>query len=46
MIMLLHFLKVTGADLREWLEMSAGQFNQIDPNNKAPQNIKYRISYL
>ncbi|HFV2892803.1 TPA: bifunctional 2',3'-cyclic-nucleotide 2'-phosphodiesterase/3'-nucleotidase [Streptococcus agalactiae] len=32
-------LKVTGADLREWLEMSAGQFNQIDPNNKAPQNI-------
>ena len=26
-------LKVTGAQIKEWLEMSAGQFNQIDPNN-------------
>jgi 2',3'-cyclic-nucleotide 2'-phosphodiesterase/3'-nucleotidase len=24
-------VKATGADLREWLEMSAGQFNRIDP---------------
>lgn len=32
-------LKITGADLREWLEMSAGQFNQIDPNNKEPQEL-------
>lgn len=32
-------LKVTGADLREWLEMSAGQFNQIDPNKTEPQDL-------
>lgn len=32
-------LKVTGADLKEWLEMSAGQFNTIDPTSKAPQNM-------
>ncbi|MFC3927515.1 bifunctional 2',3'-cyclic-nucleotide 2'-phosphodiesterase/3'-nucleotidase [Streptococcus caprae] len=39
-------LKLTGADIREWLEMSAGQFNQIDPTSTAPQNIvnsDYRI---
>lgn len=24
-------LKLTGADIKEWLEMSAGQFQQIDP---------------
>jgi 2',3'-cyclic-nucleotide 2'-phosphodiesterase/3'-nucleotidase len=24
-------LKISGADVREWLEMAAGQFNQIDP---------------
>ncbi|MDQ1003448.1 2',3'-cyclic-nucleotide 2'-phosphodiesterase/3'-nucleotidase/5'-nucleotidase [Neobacillus niacini] len=24
-------VKVTGADVKEWLEMSAGQFNQINP---------------
>jgi 2',3'-cyclic-nucleotide 2'-phosphodiesterase/3'-nucleotidase len=24
-------VKATGADLKEWLEMSAGQFNRIDP---------------
>ncbi|MEQ9763558.1 bifunctional 2',3'-cyclic-nucleotide 2'-phosphodiesterase/3'-nucleotidase [Streptococcus sp. ZJ151] len=38
-------LKVTGADLKEWLEMSAGQFNQIDPTNTKPQslvNMEYR----
>lgn len=32
-------LKITGADLKEWLEMSAGQFNTIDPNKKDPQNL-------
>ncbi|MGV3200437.1 bifunctional 2',3'-cyclic-nucleotide 2'-phosphodiesterase/3'-nucleotidase, partial [Streptococcus thoraltensis] len=38
-------LKVTGADLKEWLEMSAGQFNQIDPTDTKPQslvNMEYR----
>ncbi|HFI0187825.1 TPA: bifunctional 2',3'-cyclic-nucleotide 2'-phosphodiesterase/3'-nucleotidase [Streptococcus suis] len=38
-------LKITGADLKEWLEMSAGQFNQVDRNNKEPQellNINFR----
>ncbi|HEM6309038.1 TPA: bifunctional 2',3'-cyclic-nucleotide 2'-phosphodiesterase/3'-nucleotidase [Streptococcus suis] len=32
-------LKVNGAQLREWLEMSAGQFNQVDPNSTEPQNL-------
>lgn len=32
-------LKVTGADLKEWLEMAAGQFNQVNPNITAPQDI-------
>ncbi|MGT2722293.1 bifunctional 2',3'-cyclic-nucleotide 2'-phosphodiesterase/3'-nucleotidase [Streptococcus porcinus] len=32
-------VKVTGADLKEWLEMAAGQFNTIDPTNTAPQNL-------
>ncbi len=32
-------LKVTGAQIKEWLEMSAGQFNQIDPNSKEPQQL-------
>ncbi|WP_165211871.1 bifunctional 2',3'-cyclic-nucleotide 2'-phosphodiesterase/3'-nucleotidase [Streptococcus tangpeifui] len=32
-------LKVTGKDLREWLEMSAGQFNQIDPSKTGPQQL-------
>lgn len=26
-------IKITGADVKEWLEMSAGQFNQIDPTS-------------
>ncbi|WP_433957157.1 bifunctional 2',3'-cyclic-nucleotide 2'-phosphodiesterase/3'-nucleotidase [Cytobacillus horneckiae] len=25
-------VKINGADVKEWLEMSAGQFNQIDPS--------------
>ena len=32
-------LKVTGAQLKEWLEMSAGQFNTIDPTSKDPQQL-------
>ena len=32
-------LKVNGVQLKEWLEMSAGQFNTIDPNNNQPQNL-------
>ncbi|MBS7215459.1 MAG: 5'-nucleotidase C-terminal domain-containing protein, partial [Streptococcus salivarius] len=32
-------LKVTGSQIKEWLEMSAGQFNQIDPNSKEPQQL-------
>ena len=30
---------MTGADVKEWLEMSAGQFNQIDPSSTAEQNL-------
>lgn len=30
-------LKVTGAELKDWLECSANQFNQIDKNSSAPQ---------
>lgn len=32
-------LKVTGAEVKEWLECSAGQFNQIDPNSNQPQAL-------
>ncbi|MBO0602832.1 bifunctional 2',3'-cyclic-nucleotide 2'-phosphodiesterase/3'-nucleotidase [Sporosarcina sp. E16_3] len=32
-------LVMTGADVKEWLEMSAGQFNQIDPSSKEQQNL-------
>ncbi|WP_342742375.1 5'-nucleotidase C-terminal domain-containing protein [Paenisporosarcina indica] len=32
-------LKVTGADVKEWLEMSAGQFNQIDANKTGEQSL-------
>ena len=32
-------LKVTGKDVRDWLERSAGQFNQIDPNSTKPQSL-------
>lgn len=35
----LAILKVTGADVKEWLEMSAGQFNQIDANSTAEQQL-------
>lgn len=32
-------LKMTGKEVKEWLECSAGQFNQIDPTNTAPQSL-------
>lgn len=32
-------VEVTGAELKNWLECSANQFNQIDPNSTAPQNL-------
>ncbi|WBA08409.1 bifunctional 2',3'-cyclic-nucleotide 2'-phosphodiesterase/3'-nucleotidase [Salinivibrio kushneri] len=32
-------LKVSGAELTQWLECSAGQFNQIDPNADQPQSL-------
>ncbi|MGL5225690.1 MAG: bifunctional 2',3'-cyclic-nucleotide 2'-phosphodiesterase/3'-nucleotidase [Aeromonas sp.] len=41
----LQIVAVNGATVREWLEQSAVQFNQIDPTSTAPQplvNEKYR----
>ncbi|MEZ9851394.1 2',3'-cyclic-nucleotide 2'-phosphodiesterase [Vibrio breoganii] len=32
-------LKVTGNEVKEWLECSAGQFNQIDVNSTKPQGL-------
>ncbi|WP_394249341.1 2',3'-cyclic-nucleotide 2'-phosphodiesterase [Vibrio profundi] len=32
-------LKVTGSEVKEWLECSAGQFKQIDVNSTAPQQL-------
>ena len=32
-------IKVTGADVKEWLEMSAGQFNQINENKTEEQEL-------
>ncbi|WP_298442001.1 bifunctional 2',3'-cyclic-nucleotide 2'-phosphodiesterase/3'-nucleotidase [uncultured Ferrimonas sp.] len=32
-------LKVTGAEVKQWLECSANQFNQIDPSSRAPQAL-------
>ncbi|WNJ96313.1 bifunctional 2',3'-cyclic-nucleotide 2'-phosphodiesterase/3'-nucleotidase [Vibrio ruber] len=32
-------LKVTGRELKEWLECSAGQFNRIDPTQTTPQSL-------
>lgn len=32
-------VKVSGAMVREWLEMSAGQFNRIDPAGPPEQNL-------
>lgn len=35
----LKALLLTGAEVKEWLEMSAGQFNQIDPHGSAQQAL-------
>ncbi|MGE5703289.1 MAG: bifunctional 2',3'-cyclic-nucleotide 2'-phosphodiesterase/3'-nucleotidase [Clostridia bacterium] len=35
----LKAVKINGATVKEWLEMSAGQFNQIDPNKKEEQAL-------
>ncbi|SMB87749.1 2',3'-cyclic-nucleotide 2'-phosphodiesterase / 3'-nucleotidase [Pasteurella testudinis DSM 23072] len=32
-------LKINGAQVKEWLECSAGQFNQIDPNKSDAQSL-------
>jgi 2',3'-cyclic-nucleotide 2'-phosphodiesterase / 3'-nucleotidase / 5'-nucleotidase len=32
-------VKITGADVKEWLEMSAGQFNQIDDSTVSEQAL-------
>lgn len=32
-------IKITGADVKEWLEMSAGQFNQIDSTSDNEQPL-------
>lgn len=32
-------LKVTGVEVKDWLECSANQFNQIDPSSSAPQYL-------
>ena len=32
-------VKVTGAELKEWLECSAGMFKQINPANEQPQSL-------
>lgn len=32
-------VKVTGSDLKEWLECSAGMYNQIDVNTDKPQSL-------
>jgi 2',3'-cyclic-nucleotide 2'-phosphodiesterase/3'-nucleotidase len=35
----LRVVQVTGAEVREWLEMSAGLFSQIDPDNGKEQDL-------
>ena len=35
----LKAVELTGAQVKEWLEMSAAQFNQIDPKNKEAQEL-------
>nr|WP_276561213.1 bifunctional 2',3'-cyclic-nucleotide 2'-phosphodiesterase/3'-nucleotidase [Bacillus paramycoides] len=35
----LYAVKVNGAQVKEWLEMSAGQFNQIDPKKTEEQPL-------
>lgn len=35
----LKVVQLSGAQVREWLEMSAGQYNRIDPAGPAEQNL-------
>ncbi|GAB3001279.1 bifunctional 2',3'-cyclic-nucleotide 2'-phosphodiesterase/3'-nucleotidase [Psychrosphaera aestuarii] len=35
----IRVIKLTGQDVKEWLERSAGQFNQIDPTSSEPQYL-------
>jgi len=35
----LKAVEMTGAQVREWLEMSAGQFKTVNPDDVQPQNI-------
>ncbi|WP_105201289.1 bifunctional 2',3'-cyclic-nucleotide 2'-phosphodiesterase/3'-nucleotidase [Pseudoalteromonas sp. T1lg10] len=35
----IRMVKVSGGDVKEWLERSAGQFNQIDMSTSAEQNL-------
>lgn len=35
----LQVVAINGAAVKEWLEMSAGQFNRIDAASKAPQDL-------
>ena len=35
----LKAMLITGADVKEWLEMSAGQFNRIDPQGAPEQQL-------
>ncbi|WP_066252235.1 bifunctional 2',3'-cyclic-nucleotide 2'-phosphodiesterase/3'-nucleotidase [Neobacillus drentensis] len=35
----LKAIKVKGSDVKEWLEMSAGQYNTIDPSNTTEQPL-------
>ena len=35
----IRLIRLTGADIKEWLERSAGQFNRIDPNLSEQQNL-------
>lgn len=35
----LYVLKINGAELKNWLERSAGQFNQIDPSKQGEQML-------
>ena len=35
----LYVLKLKGSEVKEWLEMAAGQFNQIDINKKEEQML-------
>lgn len=35
----LYIVKLTGKEVKDWIEMSAGQFNQIDPSKTGEQSL-------